>query len=281
MRLSKLTLRKVALKFVYFQTRLIVFLFPERLWYPILFQICRKQQYLLRLLLMLTPFRNDPKGQIILIWLMESTLLHLFSFGRPFPIPIRQKNIELICSERSNPNGLVLCSLHLPFVMVSLRLLMESGVPPTAVVANSPPLIDGRMPVFSTAEDLPGLIADSDVLFKLRTILRKGGFVAALVDSYLGDPPNRNVFHLIRLVGACVVFVVSELQPDGSILIEFISPPDPFCMSNESVISNLLFLQNRTHQILQQAPRIEVAPLQDRKSASQAQAASLEPGSFS
>ena len=156
MRLSKLTLRKVALKFVYFQTRLIVFLFPERLWYQILFQICRKQQYLLRLLLMLTPFRNDPKGQIILIWLMESTLLHLFSFGRPFPIPIRQKNLELICNERTNPNGLVLCSLHLPFVMVSLRLLMESGVPPTAVVANSPPLIDGRMPVFSTAEDLPG-----------------------------------------------------------------------------------------------------------------------------
>jgi hypothetical protein len=277
MKSARLILHQISQRYFYLVARLIASGLPERLWYRALFRICCFQQHMLRPLLMFTPYRNDPKRRIILTWLMDSSLLHLISLGRPFPIPMRHKDIELILDARTNPVGLVLCSVHLPFVRLSLRTLLEAGVQPTAVVAHPTALTNGKLPVGSTAEYLPGLVADRNVLFKVRTILRQGGCVATLIDLNLAGPLNSNVFRLIRSTGARVVFFVSELQSDGAILIEFLKPPDPFCKSNESVVSNLLFLQDRIGQILQlPALRDEVTILPTRKAPIQAKSVSLE-----
>jgi hypothetical protein len=234
------------------------------------------QQYLLRPLLAISPYRNDSRRRVVTAWLMEASLNHLIALARPFPIPMRYKGLEVILDARSNPSGSVLCSVHLPLVRLVLRLLVDLGIPPTAVIANEISIVNGRLPVWTTAHDLPGFIADTHVLFKARTILRRGGSLAALIDSNFGDPPNANVFRLIRSVGSRVVFFVSELQSDGAVLIEFLSPPDPFCTCEESVLSNMLFMQESIDRVLHLPSRRPwVATLSPRKAANQARPVSL------
>lgn len=247
---ARTALREISQRYFFLVTRLIAFVFPPRHWYRALFAVCRLQHHLLRPLLLLPPYRGDPKRRVGLTWLVESSLLHLLSLGRPFPIPMRQRGLQWIREARTSPKGVVLCSVHLPFARIILRLLVESGLPPTAVVAHETAIVDGEFPVWGTTEKLPGLVSDRDVLLKARTILRKGGFVAALIDSNLGNQPNRNVFRLIRSVGARLVFFVTELQPDGTILIDILQPPDPFCESDESVLSNIAFMQERVDRVL-------------------------------
>jgi hypothetical protein len=237
--------------YCYFLVRTIVVLFPARFWYRVLYSICFLQGKLLRVVLALTPLRKDYRYRIIVTWLMQSTLPHMIALDRPFPIPTRDKNVEALLEARKDSKGVALCSVHIPFIRLVLRRLVELDVRPTAVVAHETALVYGRMPVWGMTETLPGLVADRNVLFKVRNVLRQGGLVATLVDINLGDPLNCNVFRLIRSAGARLVFVSTELQADGAILVEFFAPPDPLCLSNESVLSNLLVLQRRTDSILQ------------------------------
>jgi len=282
MRSAKSTLHQIAQAHFYLVARLIAFLLPEHLWYRTLFRICRVEQHLIRPLLAFTPYRDDQRGRIILTWLVESSLLHLISLGRAFPVPVRQRGLDQILQSRSNAKGLVLCSVHLPLIRWGLHALVDAGVPPTAVIAHETALNGGRISVWGTEADLPGLAAGRDVLFKVRTILRGGGFVATLIDFDLGEPLNINMFRLVRSAGARVVFMVSELQLDGAILIEFHSPPDPFCLSDESVVSNLLFLQAKTNGVLRRpVPPNEAAVVPANKAASQPKVATLELDSFS
>jgi hypothetical protein len=198
-------------------------------------------------------------------WLLQSTLPHLVATGRPFPIPIRENDVEAILEARKNSRGVVLCSVHLPFIRLVLRRLVELGMPPTAVIAGATAQVSGRLAVWGMAESLPALVPDKDVLFKVRSILRHGGVVATLIDVDLGAPMNGNVFRFIRSIGARLVFFTTELQPDGEIMVEFFAPPDPFCLSDKSVLSNLFALRSRTARILQlpsEQPAIAMRPLQ-------------------
>jgi hypothetical protein len=230
--------------------RTVGLIFPERLWYRALHRSCVLHGPFFRLLFALPPFRNDPRRRLIVTWLMQSTLRHLVATGRPFLIPTCDKNVEAFVDALKNPNGVVLCSVHLPFVRLVLRRLVEFGAPPAAVIADEGALTNGRLPVWGMSDSIPGLVADRSVLLKVRNVLRQGGVVATLIDTNLGDPLHCNIFALIQSVGARLVFFTTELQPDGEIMVEFIAPTDPFCLSDESVLSNLLALQSRTARIL-------------------------------
>jgi hypothetical protein len=237
-------------KYCLFLARTVGFVFPPRLWYQALYRSCVLQGPLFRLLFAFPPLRNDPRRRLIVTWLMQSTLRHLVALGRPFPIPTSDKNLEVFLEARRNPNGVVLCSVHLPFIRLALRHLLELGVPPSAVVADEGALTNRALPVWGMAETIPGFVANRNVLVKVRNILRQGGVVATLIDTNLGDPLHCNIFRLIQSIGARLVFFATELQPNGVIMVEFFAPPDPFCLSDESVLSNLLALQNRTARIL-------------------------------
>ena len=274
---ARSALRQVSQRYLRTVARLIAFALPPRLWYRALFRVCGLQQRLLRPLLALPPYRNDPRRRVVQNWLMDSSIEHLISLARPFPIPIGHKGLEVILEARENPSGLVLCSVHLPLVRLALSVLVDQGVPPTAVVVHEDVKAVGALPVWGTAESLPALAADRDVLLKVRTVLRRGGFVAALIDSAIDYPPISNMFRLIRSVGARVAFVVSEIQPDGTVMIEFLSPPDPFCTSDESVVSNIVYLQESIDRVLHLPARqpMVAAPPQ-AKVASQSQAMNLK-----
>ncbi|MGB6193259.1 MAG: hypothetical protein WBF42_12395 [Terracidiphilus sp.] len=201
--------------------------------------------------------------------MMHSALPHLAESPSKhvFPVPTRCKNIEALVEAQGNPGGTVLCSVHLPLVKLLLRHMVDSGIPPTAVVADRSLIHDGRIGVWGSEQSLPGLIADKNVLFRTRHVLKTGGLIATLVDVDLGNPVNCNLFRFIRSTGARMVFFTTALQPDGAVMVEFFAPPDPFCLSDESVLANLQSLQNRVIEILQlpsSPPVITLMPMDKR-----------------
>jgi hypothetical protein len=185
-------------------------------------------------------------ARILNAWLRELTALQ-----RPFPISIRARGIEEILDACANPNGMVLCSFHLPLIHLALRPLVDIGRPQTAVVSGEEGLTNSKFPVPGLGDGLPAVVFDSHVLFKVRRILHQGGLIAALVDTGPFGDIRLNIFRLIRSVGAQLVFTVVGLDPDGEILVEYFAPPDPFCRSDESISANLQALKNRVDQVLE------------------------------
>jgi hypothetical protein len=235
-----------------FQARTIAFLFPPSLWYWASYRFCRLQVLVASPLLFFSPFRSERQHRL-LTRLMEAMVHRLVMLRRPFPIPIHNINAEVVREARKNPNGIVLCSVHLPFVHLVLRCLVELGMPPTAVISGRDGIVDKRLPLWGMAESLPAFAPDRNVLAKARTILRKGGFVSTLIDASRGGPMDPNALRFIRSVGARLVFFTTELQSDGQIAVEFFAPPDPFCLSDESVIANLQALERKRARIVQLA----------------------------
>ncbi len=236
-------LRKASPAFTYLVARSIALCFPERLWYLALLRITRIMAFIIRRLITLTSYRSDLRRGMIDGWLMNAWLQHFPGFDRAFPVPISTNGAEDVLEARTNPTGLVYCCVHVPLANFVLSALVEMNCPPTAVVSDVFLLKNGMYPVWGSNERLPGLVTDRDVLLKARTILRHGGSVAAMIDSTLGEPLNRNIFRLIRSLGARVIFAIPELQANGEVLVAFYSPPDPFCTTDETIVSNIDFIQ--------------------------------------
>lgn len=248
-------LRRACRQFFHFAARVIAGMLPVRLWYPAVLRISLLAGLILRPLIVLTPYRSDIRKNVIAGWMMNTLLHHLSTLNKPFPIAFRTKGVDAIFEASANPNGMVAASIHLPLIHLMLRSLVDAGRQPTAVVTHVSVLRNGKTPLWGTDEGLTPLALERNVLIKVRGIMRHGGSVAALIDPSLGSPLNLNIFRLIRLAGARVVFAIPELMPDGTILVEFLTPPDPFCLTHESVLSNLHFLQTEVERALKLSPQ--------------------------
>jgi hypothetical protein len=80
-------------------------------------------------------------------------------------------------------------------------------------------------------------------------LLRRGGSVFVLVDRKPGVY-SENIFRFAGRVGARVLYCFSELQRDGTIVARFVSPPDPYCKSAESIRENVSALDANIKIIL-------------------------------
>jgi hypothetical protein len=231
--------------------RMIDMLLPIQIWYPAIWRISKLQAFIVRPLIGLPVLRNDFRRHALGGWLINTWLKLLTSVHAEVPIPIRVKGLETILAASRNPRGMVLCSGHLPLVDACLRPLVESACRP-AVVAGYSSERSGTYPVWGLRDRLPIIRRGGLVLVKMRSILRKGGSVAILIDTAsCCQTYSSNAFRLAQAVGAEVVFMVAELQEDGQILVEYFSPPDPCCRSEESMRQNLEVLQARIDHILQ------------------------------
>lgn len=262
--------RQLSPWFFYCATRFIAFVVPERLWYPTVFLISRLQALLLGAVIGLTPYRRDARRRMILGWLMHAWLRELVVFGRPFPIPLRTKGKEAVLEAAANPNGMVICSVHLPLVNLILRGLVDMGRAPTAVVSGMTVLRNGESPLWGMREGLPVINTDGYVLNKVRHVLQRGGSVFALVDTSQYRSLNPNMLRLVRAVRGQVVFAITELQENGDIQVEFFAPPDPFCSSEMTIEDNLTALRTRIDGVLQSPPEHQIgtsAPVREITSA--------------
>lgn len=233
----------------------LIALLPRRWWYPALWRISRVQAVLMRPIIRCTSYRSDHKRAVPVAWILNYWISRLASARGAFTMPIRVKGSELIRDLFRNPTGAAVCSAHVPLLDLCLQSLMDMGCPPAAVIAGPKVLVDSWFPVLGKPA-LPGLPMDLGVLLKVRTVLRNGGFVAALVDLDVGTY-SPNLFRVVRLTGAKVVFVIPELRPNGDIDVEFFLPPDPSCQSEQSIDLNLQVLGSRIDRVLRLTPQSE------------------------
>jgi hypothetical protein len=184
--------------------------------------------------------------------LLARLLSLLTRAGRPFPIRTTATGLNVL-SESRNPNGVVLCSVHLPLTRVAVKTIINSGYPLKAALAADPrPEESIRIP--GSADRLAALKVLPVGLVKARTALRNGGWIAALIDS--GDSDVRYCRNLLRFtarVGARAVFFFSELQADGCIEVRFVCPPDPWCSTESGIERNIEALNGEVQQILKRS----------------------------
>ncbi len=137
---------------------------------------------------------------------------------RYFPIPIKAKGLDVFNKPR--PNGLILCSVHIPLSKVALRHLIEAGLQPSVAIAANPGVVDS-IAVWGIREKIPAIRTGSFVLNRAKTILKQQGTVVALVDKELGSEFSPNLFKLAHRVQADIVFFMAELLPNGYVEVSY------------------------------------------------------------
>jgi hypothetical protein len=223
---------------------------PTRHWYPALLHLTHSLAFGISPLIRLTPYRTDIRRKMVAGWLMDCWLRHFAHYERSFPIPIRIRGVEVVHEGATNPSGMAILSAHLPLANTILRALVEMNHRPTAAISHVDALWNGKVPVWGVPGGVEGLEANKNVLLKARKILREGGSVAAMIDTGLGAPLNVNILRLLGSVEARAIFATAELQPNGDILIEFHTPPDPLCRTDESIVTNLEFFRAKVDRIM-------------------------------
>jgi hypothetical protein len=238
-------LRQTFQRFSVVITRSIAVALPENRWYPTAFRLMRVLITVSGPFVTWTPHRAS--------WLIYGWLKQFLRYERRFPIPIRTVGGDVVQEARSNVGGVAVVSVHVPLGPFSIRSLVDIGCPPDAVLAHGDLLKDGMFPVWDKIDALPGLATEGNVLVKSRSILRRGGSIAAMIDTQLGKPINVNILRLLRSTGARVIFVLAELQASGEILVEFYNPPDPYCSTDEGILKNVEFFKKKVDDLLQRS----------------------------
>ena len=151
-----------------------------------------------------------------LLWLLSET-------GQQFPIPVKINGLELFNKPR--PNGLILCSAHMPLLPVALRTLVENEIKLDALIIK-PIVKDNRYPLFGINYGIPVINNSPSVLLKAKTVLKNSGIVIALADEDTGYKKfSPNIFHLAQKLQSDMIYFFSELKPDGTIEVSFHEAP--------------------------------------------------------
>jgi hypothetical protein len=244
-------LRGISFKIIALGTHLLVSFLPERTWYSVLWRLTRLLAFFIRPIIGWTPYRSDPRREILAGWILQTFLRLLPESQKPFPIPIRIDGAEALIEASTNAKGLVILSVHLPLTGLIVTALEELNHPPTFIVSQG--LRKGVFTILGKGKELPLLISDGGVLLRARTILNHGGSLGVLINTGVGSPLNGNFLRLIGRAKARAIFAIAALQTNGEILVQWYTPPNPFCRSEEEVAVNLEFFQAKLDDLLHPA----------------------------
>ena len=241
---------------------LITRLLPERLWYPAIWRISRVQAFLVGPIIARSILRNDPRRLAMVAWMVEAWLRWLNTQQPKYVPPITVRGLEACLRASGNEHGLVFCSVHLPLVFATLAPVKGMPFAPTWVVATDV-RPGGTFPVWGYEDGLPAIKRDGLALVRMRSILRRGGSVAVLIDldDHWCKSLSVNTLHLVRALGARLIFMLPEIRKNGQVIVEYVEPPDPWCRSDESIALNMKDLRERIDRILSGNPTTGLPPV--------------------
>lgn len=200
----------------------VITFFPPEQWYW-------KAWYLTRLLARTKKVSADiNRGSfgIIHAFVLDGVLALLTETNTPFFIPVRIKGIENIKS--INPEGKIICSLHLPLYHVALAVLdKESSMPVYSVKGLNNEMKEAGMteaPVWGRTERIKIIPTGHMSLIKARDRLGEGALVATLADVLLGYDVFPGMFQLSLILNIPLYYYLVELLPDGYMEVSFIEP---------------------------------------------------------
>lgn len=188
--------------------------FPQHMWYGMAYTVTRllapwniRQNTDYKV----TRVMNHAKQLNLLLGLISRT-------GKDFPIPTRGYGVSLFTKTR--PNGLILCSTHIPLAKVAVSYLAE-GTSISMVAIAAEPGWANTIALWGSKKRLPAIRADQFVLQKAKTILQRGGTIVVMVDKKLGGVYSPNIFRLAEKLGSDVIYAETVLHQDKTVEVNF------------------------------------------------------------
>lgn len=171
-------------------------------------------------------FHMDSAEEIALSWLLEA----MTRSGTAFDPLLEVEGADLLDAALVNGRGMLLVSAHAVLSTMVLRCMLDRGRIP-AIITSEPFGIPGTDLAVRAIPPVAGH------LFRVRTALRAGEVVGAMVDvesasarAVTVQANGRKVritpelFRLAARCGAAIVFVLGRLRPDGHIVVTFGRP---------------------------------------------------------
>lgn len=203
---------------------------PER-WYRTALTVSRGQGRLVA--------RMGGNGTLTTALMLDHWLREL-SFAGAYPIPYRTTGLEICLT----PGPKLFCWTHLPLTEVPMRVYLEAGGPPVAVVADPGKVIgDNQFLVFGWPERVEALPADEHLLSRVRTTVRGGKSVVFLADHFLGAPLSDVPLRMAAKLRVPLIFQWAELSTDGTIDVTYRQAPWPYSRSEGEIAANIAFLR--------------------------------------
>ena len=177
-------------------------------------------------------------------WIMSEHWMIALTSRHEFAVPYRCEGIDPCEAYDGNggrsKRGTVICSMHTPYLGIVPRALLERGCKVDAVVADPGNIRpDGQYLPLGCRSGPPAIAADKGSLFRARTVLRAGGLIAATLDSQMGGALLPAVLQFATRVGARVVLVWTEMDPDDVIRITYAEPAWPVLDTPEKIAATL------------------------------------------
>lgn len=225
------------------QARIVRWVMPRRLWFASAVRMARVQGRIVA--------RMGGNGAFTTALMLDFWLREL-SFGGPYPIPYRVKGSE-VCR---TPGPKLYTWTHLPLTEVPLRVGLELGGEPPAVVADPGNIVgDSQLLVVGWKDRVDAIPADEQLLLRVRSKLVAGIPVVFLADQFLGGPLSDVPLRLAARLRVPLVFQWAELAPDGVVDVEFRFAPNPLNASEADLQANMVFLRERNSVALQRLGR--------------------------
>ena len=223
---------------------LIAVLLPQKHWYMAAYRVCSFMSYFSKQVIIGNlPYRYQKAFSL-------NRLLSLITrTGKSYPIPIIFTGKEHLLP---NNEGLIICSVHLPLVKAGVGILLDEGLFVDVALAALPSE-SGVMPFWGTSKLVKSLKTDANVLLKIKSILKEKGNVLAMIDSgkyLLWKSISPNMMHFCGKVGSRVVFLFVSLTDNHVLNASIVSPPFPYCKTNEEVEKNVEFMRQERDAIL-------------------------------
>jgi hypothetical protein len=253
--LAQRSLTEVKRKFVYYRShstgevlRWLVLaeavLRPADRWYWDLLALART---LARAMRKARPSLFDPS--------LEARLMHRFldiisPGGRRFPIPTRVEGLEILEAAAAGNEGFVCCTAHLPLVKLFIPVVRKALRPGAELVATVKyAQEDGCVDIWND-DPLPAIEIGHGVLLQTRSLLRRGGCLLMLADKEQGEYISSNIFRFVGKVHSKVIMGFPHLLDDGTVLLQIVEAPAPFCRNEVEIRANLDFIAQNVRAIL-------------------------------
>lgn len=220
------------------QAALVSTVLPARLWFRAALTISRAQGKLVQ--------RMGGNGALTAALMFDHWLRELSFYGG-YPLPYRSRGLEVCLT----PGPKLFCWTHLPLTEIPMRVYLERGGAPVAVVSDPGKIVgENEFQVFGWPTRMEALPADSHLLSRVKTTLRAGKSVVFLADHYLGGPMSEVPLRLAAKLRVPLVLQWAELTPQGSLEITYREAPHPFSETEAEIAENIAFLKDaRDHTL--------------------------------
>ena len=220
------------------QAALVARLLPSALWYRSALAIARAQGHLVR--------RMGGNCALTTELMLDHWLREL-SFSGHFPIPYRHTGLEVCLT----PGAKLFCWTHLPLTEVPMRVYLEGGGAPVAVVSDPGKIVgENEFQVFGWSQRMEALPTDPHLLSRVMRTLRAGTSVVFLADPYLGGAMSDVPLRLASRARVPLVLQWTELAKDGTLLVTYREAPFPYSRTDEEIAANLAFLAEARNRSL-------------------------------